>query len=223
MALIAATLALSAAPARAAPFSSRLQPLQCGLALDGADAAAQRLSPGVPAAAARKRDLVAYRHPNAELTFIKRVIGLPGERVQMIGGCLYLNGEAGAREYLEGIAVPVCPSKARNAARRCQLSDPRHRRGRSFGQHGGYHGAGRPLLRDSGQPRQFPGQPVARSRHGARLQHPRSSRVGLSLGEGRRHLLAVLDLAAAGALGAHPDADAMTLAPRRPWGLSVAS
>ena len=39
-------------------------------------------------------DVVVFRHPTEGTDFIKRVIGLPGDRVQMIGGVLHLNGIA---------------------------------------------------------------------------------------------------------------------------------
>lgn len=46
-------------------------------------------------------DLVAFRPvPEPGRDFIKRVIGLPGDRVQMIGGVLHLNGTPVQRENL---------------------------------------------------------------------------------------------------------------------------
>ncbi|MBF9057824.1 signal peptidase I [Rhodobacterales bacterium HKCCSP123] len=38
-------------------------------------------------------DVVVFRHPVEGTDFIKRVIGLPGDRVQVIDGVLHLNGE----------------------------------------------------------------------------------------------------------------------------------
>ncbi|MEM7722822.1 MAG: signal peptidase I [Pseudomonadota bacterium] len=38
-------------------------------------------------------DVVVFRHPVQDTDFIKRVIGLPGDRVQMISGVLHLNGD----------------------------------------------------------------------------------------------------------------------------------
>jgi signal peptidase I len=38
-------------------------------------------------------DVVVFRHPVAGTDFIKRLIGLPGDRVQVRDGLLYLNGE----------------------------------------------------------------------------------------------------------------------------------
>lgn len=39
-------------------------------------------------------DIVVFRHPVSGADFIKRLIGLPGDRIQMKDGRLYLNGEA---------------------------------------------------------------------------------------------------------------------------------
>lgn len=38
-------------------------------------------------------DVVVFRHPTRDVDFIKRVIGLPGDTVQMQGGQLILNGQ----------------------------------------------------------------------------------------------------------------------------------
>lgn len=38
-------------------------------------------------------DVVVFRHPVNGTDFIKRVIGLPGDRIQMIDGLLHINGE----------------------------------------------------------------------------------------------------------------------------------
>ena len=47
-------------------------------------------------------DVVVFRLPKDDSTdYIKRVIGLPGDRIQMIDGRLHINGEAVKRERVE--------------------------------------------------------------------------------------------------------------------------
>ena len=48
-----------------------------------------RLFQGVP----KRGDIVVFKHTRESKTIIKRVIGLPGERIAMVGGQLFLNGE----------------------------------------------------------------------------------------------------------------------------------
>src|SRR5215471_11489504 len=49
----------------------------------------------------RRGDVVVFRPPRDDsVDLIKRVIGLPGDRIQMIGGRLHLNGQPVARERI---------------------------------------------------------------------------------------------------------------------------
>lgn len=46
--------------------------------------------------------VVVFRLPsNTEIDYIKRVIGLPGDRIQVLGGRLYINGEKVERDYVD--------------------------------------------------------------------------------------------------------------------------
>ncbi len=49
-----------------------------------------RLFGGAP----ERGDIIVFRHPTQGSDFIKRLVGMPGDRVQMINGVLHLNGEA---------------------------------------------------------------------------------------------------------------------------------
>jgi signal peptidase I len=54
------------------------------------------------AAEPRRGDLVVFRLPREPQTdYVKRVIGLPGDHIQMIGGQLHINGKAVQRERAE--------------------------------------------------------------------------------------------------------------------------
>lgn len=46
-------------------------------------------------------DVVVFRNPRSELVMIKRVVGLPGDRVKTMGGQLYINGELVRRTKTE--------------------------------------------------------------------------------------------------------------------------
>jgi signal peptidase I len=50
----------------------------------------------------QRGDVVVFKLPRDDSTdYIKRVIGLPGDRIQMIGGVLHINGEPVKRERID--------------------------------------------------------------------------------------------------------------------------
>ena len=84
-----------------------------------------------------------FRLPKDDSTdYIKRVIGLPGDRIQMIDGVVNINGVPVKRERIEdfieteeGSARPARQALARNAAERRELHHPRSGRQRLLRQH----------------------------------------------------------------------------------------
>lgn len=52
-------------------------------------------------------DIVIFKHPVDGRDYIKRVIGLPGDTVAVIGGEVVLNGERIGREMLGDAAIPL--------------------------------------------------------------------------------------------------------------------
>ena len=57
-----------------------------------------RLFPSEP----KRGDVVVFRLRKDDATeYIKRIVGLPGDRIQMIGGLLHINGQAVKREQID--------------------------------------------------------------------------------------------------------------------------
>ena len=52
-------------------------------------------------------DVVVFRHPSEDADLIKRVIGLPGDTIQIRNGALILNGRRVPREHLPPYSIPV--------------------------------------------------------------------------------------------------------------------
>ncbi|HYD87031.1 MAG TPA: signal peptidase I [Vitreimonas sp.] len=70
-------------------YSRHSLPFEAGRLLP---ANAQRLLGGLP----RRGDVVVFIHPRSGETMIKRLIGLPGDMIEVRAGALFINGEAAA-------------------------------------------------------------------------------------------------------------------------------
>ena len=65
-----------------------------------------RLLPGTPA----RGDIVIFKHPVDGKDYIKRVIGLPGDRIAVEGGVVVLNGTRLPRTRIDNALVPLSPN-----------------------------------------------------------------------------------------------------------------
>ncbi|SOB94945.1 signal peptidase I [Rhodobacter maris] len=64
-------------------------------------------------------DVVVFRHPTKNVDFIKRLIGLPGDRIQMIKGVLHINGEPVKLEDGGQFAETYAPQGPQGGLPRC--------------------------------------------------------------------------------------------------------
>ncbi len=74
----------------------------------------QQFSGRIFAAEPKRGDIAVFRLPKDDsIDYIKRVLGLPGERIQMIAGVLHINGQPVPREQAADFVGPdPCSSKA---------------------------------------------------------------------------------------------------------------
>ncbi|MFC3099658.1 signal peptidase I [Altererythrobacter lauratis] len=68
------------------------------------------LIPGrIFASTPERGDVVIFEHPIDGTDYIKRVIGLPGETVQMVNGVVHINGQPVGFEQVEDFVLPIRP------------------------------------------------------------------------------------------------------------------
>ena len=63
----------------------------------------------VPEGMPERGDVVVFKHPVDRTDYIKRVIGLPGDQVQMVAGVLHLNGQPVPKRRIADLLVAVRP------------------------------------------------------------------------------------------------------------------
>jgi signal peptidase I len=62
------------------------------------------LSKIIPYNEPRRRDVIVFKFPNEpETAYVKRLIGMPGDKIEMIGRTIYVNGEALKEDYTQYI------------------------------------------------------------------------------------------------------------------------
>lgn len=56
-------------------------------------------------------DIVIFKHPIDRSDYVKRVIGLPGDQVQMVAGALHINGQPVRKERIDDFVMPIQPNQ----------------------------------------------------------------------------------------------------------------
>lgn len=67
-----------------------------------------RILGGMP----ERGDVVVFKHPLDRADYIKRVVGLPGDTIQMVAGVLHIDGQPVEKEPVADFVAPITPYNA---------------------------------------------------------------------------------------------------------------
>ena len=99
----------------------------------------------LPMRTIRRGDIIVFKFPEEpERDFIKRVIGLPGDTLELKNQTVLINGQPLTEEYAHYLFPPSVDGQSDDIRRKLRAG----------------HGAGRPLFHDGRQPGRLAGQPV---------------------------------------------------------------
>ncbi len=77
----------------------------------------------IPAGVPDQGDVIIFRHPVDRADYVKRVIGLPGDKVQMVAGVLQINGKAVPKKRVADFDLPISPDGGCNRVQFTQRLD----------------------------------------------------------------------------------------------------